>query len=44
MSEWNYIVAAYAVTWAVIIGYGAYLLLRAHTARDASQRFGDDAR
>ena len=27
MSEWNYIIAAYAVTWGTVLGYAAYLEL-----------------
>ena len=29
MSEWNYIVAAYSVTWIVLLGYATYLTVRA---------------
>ena len=25
MSEWNWVIAAYAVTWAVVAGYAVYL-------------------
>ena len=36
MSEWRYIVAAYAVTWLVVVGYGVYLALRRrHAGRTA---------
>jgi hypothetical protein len=28
MSDWTYISAAYAVTWVMLIGYGAYLAAR----------------
>ena len=33
MSEWNYVVAAYVVTWIVIFGYAAYLGARKRNAR-----------
>jgi CcmD family protein len=33
MSEWNYVIAAYAVTWGVIFGYGLYLVARKRSAR-----------
>jgi hypothetical protein len=32
-NEWDFIVAAYAVTWAVILGYGGYALRRVAQAR-----------
>jgi CcmD family protein len=32
MSEWNYIVASYAATWIVIVGYAVYLRLRQRDA------------
>lgn len=25
MSEWNYVIGAYALTWAVLVGYAVYL-------------------
>lgn len=28
MSDWNFISAAYAVTWVMLIGYGIYLSTR----------------
>jgi CcmD family protein len=33
MSEWNYVIAAYAVTWVAIFGYAAYLANRKRSAR-----------
>ena len=35
MSEWNYVIAAYAVTWSVIVGLAVYLAVR---KRNAKQR------
>jgi CcmD family protein len=49
MTEWRFVIAAYAVTWVVIIGYSVHLvrtmrrsrdLLR--TARDEAARAGGD--
>lgn len=33
MPEWNYVIAAYVVTWVVILGYAAYLTARKRSAR-----------
>ena len=33
MSEWSWVIAAYAVTWAVIGGYTIYLARVVHRAR-----------
>jgi CcmD family protein len=40
MSEWNFIVAAYGLTWLVLAGYSIYLLKRHARAR----RSFEDAR
>ncbi|MGH7474701.1 MAG: CcmD family protein [Longimicrobiales bacterium] len=29
MSEWGFVVAAYSVTWIVLVAYGVYLAVRA---------------
>ena len=34
MSEWPYIIAAYAITWALLGGFALYLALRERRARD----------
>lgn len=36
MSDTPYIVAAYGITWLVLVGYIAYLLTRARNARRAA--------
>lgn len=36
MSEWPFIVAAYAAAWIVLAGYGLYLSARNRRARDAA--------
>ena len=33
MSEWNYVIAAYVVTWFAIFGYAVYLGVRKRSAR-----------
>jgi hypothetical protein len=33
MSEWNYVIAAYAVAWSVIVGLAVYLGVRKRNAR-----------
>jgi CcmD family protein len=38
VSEWNYIVAAYAVTWAGIVGYVIHLARRLRRTADALTR------
>ncbi len=40
MSEWTFVVAAYGLTWAVVIGYGAYLARRMRHARRAAAAAG----
>ncbi len=37
-SQWSYIIAAYAVTWVVLLGYAGYVHKAARTARDAFRR------
>ncbi|HET7373624.1 MAG TPA: heme exporter protein CcmD [Gemmatimonadaceae bacterium] len=37
MSDAPYIVAAYGITWLVLLGYTAYLLTRARHARQAAR-------
>ncbi|HKJ93546.1 MAG TPA: hypothetical protein VJ957_10270 [Longimicrobiales bacterium] len=32
-SEWNYIMAAYGITWVVLIGYGIHVVRRLRAAR-----------
>ena len=32
MSEWNYIVGAYALTWIALLGYAAWLSVRLRRA------------
>lgn len=36
MSDIRYIVAAYAVSWIVLLAYGAYLTTRKHTLQRAA--------
>lgn len=36
MSDTPYIVAAYGITWMVLVGYVTYLLARARRARQAA--------
>ncbi|MBI4541286.1 MAG: hypothetical protein HY704_17425 [Gemmatimonadetes bacterium] len=33
MGEWSYVTAAYGLTWAVLLGYAAYVRARARRAR-----------
>ncbi len=42
MSEWNFIIAAYGVTWAVLAGYAVYLRRRAARVRDAWERASEE--
>ncbi len=39
VSEWNFIVAAYAITWAVLIGY---VIVLAGKVRRAKRDFEDE--
>lgn len=36
MSDTPYLVAAYGVTWVVLVGYATYLIGRARRAREAA--------
>ena len=38
MSEWNYIVAAYALTWVTLGGFATYVWLRARQAERMYER------
>lgn len=42
VSEWNFIVAAYAITWAVLIGYAVVLAGKVRrAARDVDDELGE---
>lgn len=50
MSDWNFIIAAYASTWIVIVGYAVYLSARrravaraAAELRELEMPYGGDA-
>ena len=34
MNEWNFVWAAYGLTWAVLLGYGLYVRGRVRRARE----------
>jgi hypothetical protein len=36
-NEWRFVVAAYAVTWAVLIGYAAYVEIQGRRVRRATE-------
>jgi hypothetical protein len=38
MSEWPYIIAAYAVSWTIFLGFAAYLVSRDAKAQRAHPR------
>jgi hypothetical protein len=38
MNEWNFVGAAYGLTWVVLAGYALYLNGRARAAREALRR------
>ena len=40
-NEWNYIIAAYVVTWAVILVYTGHVHKAARRAREAFRRAGE---
>lgn len=40
MSEWNYIIAAYALTWIALVGYAVHLARRLRQAADDLARDG----
>lgn len=42
MSEWNYIVAAYLLTWAVLGGYALYIRSRERRARAGWRHLSQD--
>lgn len=46
MSEWNYIIASYALTWITLVGYSAYLHVRLRRAAStlASELEGTEQR
>lgn len=35
--EWSYVIASYAITWVVIVGYGVQLARRIRKAADADE-------
>ena len=37
MSEWSYVIAAYAVSWIVLSGYASYLAARDHAAKRVNE-------
>ncbi|MFN2563996.1 MAG: CcmD family protein [Gemmatimonadaceae bacterium] len=39
-SEWSFVIAAYAITWVVLVGYAAYLARR---RRRAARRVAEAA-
>lgn len=42
VSEWNFIIAAYAITWAVLIGYAVLLAGKVRRgARDVEDEIGE---
>ncbi|HSH46735.1 MAG TPA: CcmD family protein [Longimicrobiales bacterium] len=43
MSEWNYVVAAYAVAWTGLLGYAVRLALANRRARAAVRSAGGEA-
>lgn len=42
MSEWPFIIAAYAAAWIVLAGYGLYLSARHRRAHDAAVQVEQD--
>jgi hypothetical protein len=38
MSEWPYIIAAYAVSWTILLSFAAYLMTRDRRAQRVRQR------
>jgi hypothetical protein len=36
-SEWRFVVAAYTITWVVLIGYAAYVELQWRRVRNAAE-------
>ena len=43
MSEWNFVIAAYAVAWAGLIGYAARLVLLNRRARSMARDAGGES-
>ena len=44
MSDTPYLVAAYGITWVVLVGYVTYLIARARRAREAAAQAGPGGR
>ena len=42
MSEWNFVIAAYAVAWAGILGYAAWLVVLNRRAAALARAAGGD--
>ena len=40
MSEWNFIIAAYALTWIALVGYAVHLARRLRQAANELDRTG----
>jgi hypothetical protein len=40
MSEWPYVIAAYAVSWTMFLSFAAYLVARDRRAQRVSRRGG----
>ena len=38
MSEWPYVIAAYAVSWTILLSFAAYLVTRDRRAQREAQR------
>ena len=38
MNEWNFVIAAYGVAWAVIVGYAIYLARTVRRARALAEQ------
>lgn len=43
MSEWNFVIAAYAVAWAGVIGYGGWLVVLNRRAAALVRAAGEGA-
>lgn len=43
MSEWSFVIAAYAVAWAGLIGYAGWLAVLSRRARALLEDAGGDA-
>lgn len=42
MSEWNFVIAAYALTWVTVVGYAVYVARRLRRAADEATRMDED--